>query len=199
MERGDGLRLAVISGVAFHTSPQVSLLPIGVGATTPRHWKGSMKMKRIVQGMSAIAGLGLIVVATSARAADEKVPLDQVPKPVMATAKSKYPGAEIKSAVKEVEDGKTTYELTLKDKGNSIDLVVKPDGTLVAIEKLIDAKALPKAVATAINAKYPGATIKKAEEITVGDVISYEVGLTTADKKSAGLTLDPKGKILEVE
>jgi uncharacterized membrane protein YkoI len=156
-------------------------------------------MKRIVQGISVIAGLGLIVVAASARAADEKVPLDQLPKPVTATAKSKYPSAVITAAVKEVEDGKTTYEVTLKDKGDSIDLVIKPDGTLVAIEKLIDAKDLPKPVAAAINAKYPGATIKKAEEVTEGDVISYEVGLTTADKKSVGLTLDPKGKILEVE
>jgi uncharacterized membrane protein YkoI len=154
---------------------------------------------RIVRGMGAIATLGLIVVATSARAADEKVPLDQVPKPVMATAKAMYPGAKITAAVKEVEDGKTTYEVTLKDKGDSIDLVIKPNGTLVVIEKLIDAKDLPKAVAATINAKYPGATIKKAEELTEGDVISYEVGLTTADKKSVGLTLDPKGKILEEE
>src|SRR5258708_7063544 len=99
-------------------------------------------MMRIVGGMGAIAALGLIVVATSARAADEKVPLDQVPKPVMATAKAMYPGAKITAAVKEVEDGKTTYEVTLKDKGDSIDLVIKPNGTLVVIERLIDAKDL---------------------------------------------------------
>jgi len=139
------------------------------------------------------------VVPEEATKGDEKVPLAQVPGPVMATAKSKYPGAKVIAAVKEGADGKTTYEVTLKDKADSIDLVIRPDGTLVAIEKLIDAKGLPKEVAGAINAKYPGATIKKAEEVTEGNVISYEVGLTTADKKSVGLTLDPNGKILEVE
>jgi uncharacterized membrane protein YkoI len=154
---------------------------------------------RIARGIGAIAALGLIVVATSARAGDEKVALDQVPKPVMDTAKTKYPGAQITAAVKEVEDGKTTYELTLKYKGDSIDLVIKPDGTLVAIEKLLDAKDLPKPVTAAINAKYPGASIKKAEELTQEGVVSYEVSITTADKKSVGLTLDPQGKILEVE
>jgi uncharacterized membrane protein YkoI len=122
-----------------------------------------------------------------------------VPKPVVNSVKAKFPGAELKAAVKEVEDGKTLYEVSIIYQGKSIDVVAKPDGAITAIEKLIDEKDLPKPVVTAITAKYPGAKVKKAEELTEDGKVSYEVSLTTAAKKSVSVTLDPKGKILEKE
>jgi len=149
--------------------------------------------------MGTAAGLVLITLATGLRADESKIPLDQVPKPVINAVKAKFPGAELKGAVKEVEDGKTLYEISVTYQGKSIDVVAKPDGAITAIEKLIDAKDLPKPVVAALKAKYPGATVKKAEELTEDGKVSYEVSLMTADKKNVGVTLDPKGKILETE
>jgi uncharacterized membrane protein YkoI len=154
---------------------------------------------RFASLMATAAGLVLITLAIGVRGDESKISFDQVPKPVVDAIKAKFPGARPKAAVKEVEDGKTLFEITIIYQGKSIDVVAKPDGTITAIEKLIDAKDLPKPVTATLNSKYPGATVKKAEELTEDGKVSYEVSLTTADKKTVGVTLDPQGKILETE
>jgi uncharacterized membrane protein YkoI len=151
--------------------------------------------KQVVRGVLAVlAGLFLL---TAARAGEEKIPLDKVPKAVLDAVKQKYPGAELVSAVKEEENGKVVYEVVVKDKGQKIEAEFQPDGTLVGVEKEIAAKDLPKAVADAIEAKFPNATIKRAEEATAGDKVTYEVILVTADNQRYLLELDSKGKITE--
>ncbi len=144
-------------------------------------------------------GFSLATWSTSARADEEKIALDQVPKPVMDAVKKKFPGAEIKQAEKEVEKDKTTYEIGLKHEGHNVDVSLKPDGTILEIEKEIAVKDLPAAVTKAINAKYAGAKIDKAEEIIEGDEVEYEVIVTTADKKMREIVLEPNGKIEEDE
>ena len=54
-------------------------------------------------------------------------------------------------------------------------------------------------VTEALEAKYPKATIKKAEEITKDDKVTFEVLIETADKKKLEVVLDAKGKIVEEE
>jgi uncharacterized membrane protein YkoI len=144
----------------------------------------------------ALAGLFLLA---AARADEEKIPLDKLPKAVLDAVKDKYPGAELLGAEKEDENGKTVYEVALKHKGQKLEATFKPDGTFVSVEKEIEAKDLPKAVADALEAKYPKATYKKVEEETEGDKVTYEVLLVTAEKKTVEVVLDPKGKILEEE
>ena len=93
------------------------------------------------------------------------MPLKDVPKAVLDSIKAKFPRAELTEATKETEDGKTTYEIALKDGGRAVELAATADGKITEIETTIDAKALPAQVTTALEAKYPIATIKKAEEI----------------------------------
>src|SRR3954451_15547806 len=95
---------------------------------------GSITMrKRIGTGALAVFGLSALVIA--ARADEEKVPLDKVPAKIMKAVKDKFPRAEIKQAEKEVEEGKTIYEIGLKDGGQNVDVSLKEDGTIVEIEK----------------------------------------------------------------
>lgn len=148
-------------------------------------------------GMAAV--LGLAGLAVAARAEDEKVPLDKVPAAVMKAVKDKFPGAAVKGAEKEVEDGKTTYEIASVHDGHKLDVSVKEDGTIAQVEKEIEAKDLPKAVAEAVKAKYPKGSIKKSEEITEGEKATYEVVVAVDGKKPFEVVLDPKGKILEDE
>src|SRR5207237_2545868 len=96
---------------------------------------------------------------------EEKVPIDKLPKTVVDAVKKRFPEAEIVSASKEVEDGKTLYELALKQKDAKMDVTLTAEGEIQEIEKEIASKDLPKAVADGLDAKYPKATIKKAEEI----------------------------------
>lgn len=155
-------------------------------------------MRKFIRGMMA----GLAVVALSlpaARAEEEKVPLDKLPKPVTAAVKAKFPDAELKSAEKEEADGKTIYEVSLKSKGSDYDVSLTPEGTIIEIEKVIAAKDLPAAVVKGLDQKYPKATIKLAEEITKDGKMNYEVVIETADKKKLEVVLDPAGKILKEE
>lgn len=156
-------------------------------------------MRRSIRSPSVV--LGLLVLAACAFAADEeKVPLDKLPKAVVDAVKAKFPDAKLVSAEKELEDGKPVYEVAIKDKDQNIEVTVTPEGKIILIEKEIAAKDLPKAVAEAMEKKYPKATIKKLEEIIKDDkVTSYEALIVTAEKKNLEVRFDPSGKFLEEE
>ena len=146
---------------------------------------------------------GLLALTSASRADEEKVPLADVPKAVLDAVKAKFPGAELTGAEKETEDGKTVFEIALKDKGCGVDVSVTPKGKIVEIERELAPADLPKPVAAAVEAKYPKATVKKAEETVEfegnEEEKSYEVVVVTAAKKTLELKVSPAGKILEEE
>src|SRR5262249_31782611 len=153
----------------------------------------------VVAGFLAILGL-----ASGARAQEARIELDQVPKAVMDAAKAKFPEAKIKGASKETEDGKTVFELEMTHDDRNKDVTFQEDGTLVLVETAIPEKEAPSAVLEAVKVKYPGAKIKLVESVKKGaevkeEVDYYEFHLTTSDKKSAEVEVDPKGKILKTE
>jgi uncharacterized membrane protein YkoI len=128
-----------------------------------------------------------------------KVPLEKVPKEVMDAVKKKFPDAKIVGAERRSRGDKTYFEVAIKNKEQNIEIILTPESKISAIEAEISAKDLPKEVTAVLDKKYPEAEIKKVEEITKDDKVSYEVKLATADKKSLEVTFDPKGKILEEE
>jgi uncharacterized membrane protein YkoI len=155
-------------------------------------------MRKFIRGLWAVT-VAMAFSVPAARAAEEKVPLDKLPKPVTAAVKAKFPDAELKGAEKEEADGKTIYEVSLKSKGSDYDVSLTPEGQIIEIEKTIAAKDLPAAVVKGLDQKYPKATIKLAEEISKDNKTNYEVIIETADKKKLEVVLDPTGKILKEE
>jgi len=155
-------------------------------------------MRKLVIG--TVGGALLAVVAlTGARADEEKVPLDKLPKAVTDAVKAKFEGAELVSASKEKEGGKELYEVAIKHKGHKIDVTLTAEGKVTSVEKQIEAKDFPKAVSEALDKKYPKATVKKAEEVTENDKVAYEALIVTADNKTIEVVLDPSGKIVKEE
>jgi hypothetical protein len=156
-------------------------------------------------GLSSLAAVVLLAVAAAVgRADEEKISLDKLPKEVLAAVKAKFPKGELKGAAKEVEDGKTLYEVMLEEKGHKIDATFTADGKIAGIEKQIEAKDLPKAVTEALKAKYAKATYKKVEEVTeykdgAEQPAVYEVLLVTADDKRVEVVLTAEGKIKKEE
>ena len=148
--------------------------------------------------------VGVFTVVTAARADEEKVALDKLPAAVSAAAKKRFPHAELTGASKEVEDGKTMYEVSLKDGGHHVDATFTADGHLAEIEKTITQKELPKKVAAGLAAKYPGAKYQTIEEvIQVKDGTEtlgyYEVLLATADNKKVEVEIGTDGVIKKTE
>ncbi len=150
----------------------------------------------------ALAFLALTVAV--ARADESKVSLADVPKGGLEAVKAMFPAAEISGAAKETEDGKTFFEVTLKQKGRTIDVTVSLDGKIELVEKEIASADLPKAVSQSLEAKYPKATYKIVEEVSnVKDGKStldfYEALLVTADKQKLEVQIAPDGKIKKEE
>jgi hypothetical protein len=146
---------------------------------------------------------GLFAFISVVGAGEEKVPLKDVPKAVLDAVKAKFPMAELTEAVKETEEGKTIFEIALKDKGRKLDVSATAEGKITEIEQEIAAKDLPGAVSSALVAKYPKATIQKAERITQIDGAkeskNYEVVLVTEGKKTLEVKVSPDGKIFKEE
>jgi hypothetical protein len=117
----------------------------------------------------------MLVAAQVARADEEKIALDKLPKAVTDSIQAKYADAKLVGAEKETKGDKTLYEVVIKHKDRNIELLLTPEGKIVEIEQAIAAKDLPRAVAQAIEKKYPKATIKAVEETTRDDKVSYGV------------------------
>ena len=131
--------------------------------------------------------------AKPATAAED--PAAKLPKPILDAFKKAYPTAVIKGASKETEAGKVQWEVESTDHGLARDLVYNPDGSVVSIEEEVPAANLPPAVTAALKAKYPKATIKKAEKLMAGKTLTYELGIEGAGAvKSAEFT--PEGKLV---
>jgi len=144
--------------------------------------------------------LGVFVLAGLTLAGSEKIAPDKLPKAVVDALKSKYPGAEIRGASKEIEDGKTSYEVYTKFKGKGLDVTFSPAGVVEIVEKEIDAKELPAVVRAAVDKKYPQVTFTKVEEISKAKdgkmvVNVFEILFTTTAKKTVEMTIAPDGKV----
>ena len=126
--------------------------------------------------------------ATKPAAPAKKVVL---PPAVESAFKAAYPTATITQVSKEKEGGQDTYEVESVDKGVRRDVEYKPDGTLIDVEEEIAASDLPQAVASAITARYPKATLVKREKVTKGSTVTYEVQLKNGPKE---VELTPDGK-----
>jgi hypothetical protein len=169
-------------------------------STFMQHSFWSITMKHF---LSLVTLLSLGAFATL-RADEDKVPLDKLPKPIVEALKKKFPKAELIEASKETEDGKTEYEVTIKDDGKKIDVTLNAEGTILGMEKEMAAKDLPKAVTETLESKYAKATYKTVEAvIKIKDgketLEHYEVLLITADKKKVEVVVTVDGKITKTE
>ena len=154
-----------------------------------------MKMIRLILQL----GLAVALVSLpwfSATAQEVKVSRKQVPHAVLAAFKSTYPQATIRGFSREKENGKVYYEVESVEGQTTRDVLYNPDGTVAEIEESIPAGDLPAGAPEALQAKYPGAVITKAEKIIRGDVTEYEAHATKG-KKRVSMEFDANGTPLK--
>src|SRR5690348_5135433 len=121
-------------------------------------------MRRVGLGLVVAAVLSAAGLVAVVRADEQEVPLDKLPAAATDAVKKRFPGAELTAAVKDTKKGETIYTITLKHKGSQYDATVAGTGQLKQIEKEIPIKDLPAAVTDAVEAKFPKASIRRAEE-----------------------------------
>ncbi len=147
----------------------------------------------------AIAGAIAIPHAT---AGEERVAIKDLPAAVTGAVTARFTGARLSEAVKETENGRLTYEVSIRHEGREHDVALLADGKILEIESEISEKALPAAVAQALAAAHPGARIREISELT--DVekgestpSTYEVLIKEKGGKVSEVSFSRDGRVVE--
>ncbi len=152
--------------------------------------------------MLCLVGLAALVVLVLFLRRDDGLALADVPEPVLAAVRKKYPKADIVEARKEGEGADLQYILTLHQEDNGYEVTLSPAGEILEIAVDIEPEDLPRAVKEAIQKRYPKATIEDAAEVTDQvdeDRLSFYVEIRTAKGRTVEMMFDPKGEILKDE
>jgi len=131
-----------------------------------------MKLHRHKLPASCI--FAILASATSAFAEEQEISCDAVPGAVRAAFEKAFPKATIKECAKEVEKGKTAYEISSTEGETHRDVLFHADGRLIVIEEAIPIDSAPDTVQRAVRKMYPGAEIRLAEKITRDGAVLYE-------------------------
>jgi hypothetical protein len=149
-----------------------------------------MKLYRHTLATSGI--LAILATATSALAEEQEISCDAVPKPVRAAFEKAFPKATIKECAKEVEKGKTAYEISSTEGGTRRDVLFYADGRLIVIEEAVPVESTPDPVQQAVRKMYPGGEIALAEKITRDGAVLYEFRVKHRGKH-VEIVFDPSG------
>jgi hypothetical protein len=131
-----------------------------------------------------VAVMVLLCAALAAAGSEKKIQKSDLPAAVQQAADEQTKGAEIKGYSKEVEHGKTYYEVETLVGGHTRDLEFDSTGKLVVVEEEIALDKLPAAARAAIEKAASGGKLNKVEAVTKGSVVTYEASITRVGKKS---------------
>lgn len=151
---------------------------------------------RISLSRMTLIAISLLLTGLTVSAQESKIREQEVPQAVIAAFKSAYPNATVRGYAKEKENGKLFYEIESKDGATMRDILYQPDGTVAEIEETVAVADLPAAAQQFIQSKYPRAVVGKAEKVTHGDKVEYEVSAKRG-KQRISLVFDSDGKTLK--
>lgn len=126
---------------------------------------------------------------------EKRIKQKELPAAVQSAFIKSYPRAKIRGVSKEVEKGKTYYEIESIDGTMRRDLLYTPEGEAYEVEETIAATDLPRSVRNALGKQFKVYTIAKAEKSVHGTDIHYEVVLRS-DQRTYEVSVEPAGKIV---
>ena len=133
---------------------------------------------------SSLFVLLTLIFALSIGAQEKTINKNQVPAAVLDSFAKAYPKATAKRYAKEIENGKTYYEIESKEGTISRDLLFEPDGKIAEIEESVPYDSLPSAIKDTVSAKYGKSAFVSAEKIThPGKPLTYGLVLKVKSKK----------------
>ena len=148
-------------------------------------------MIRSLMGAFAIA----LLVSGAAQAKETKVTMSSLPAPVRETAMQQTKGDTILDIVREVEAGKTMYELETMRHGGTRDILIGADGTLLVVEEQVALKDLPAAVRTTVEKSAAQGKISRVEAVRQRGVLSYYEAQIKKGKKVSEIKVGPDGAL----
>jgi len=128
---------------------------------------------------------------------EQIVSCDDLPDAVRTAFKGAHPQATIRECAKEVEAGKTAYEISSTEGKTRRDILFREDGAIVVVEEAITLADLPKPVQQLVSDALADHEIELVEKLMRDDTVSYEI-----QSKHAGVSLeivvDSTGKVLKI-
>jgi uncharacterized membrane protein YkoI len=141
----------------------------------------------------------LLVVNTRAQDSEIAVKMKDLPQAVQKTVREQSQGATIRGFAKEMKDGQTFYEVELRVKGHSKDVLMDPSGAVVEVEEEIALASLPPVVKTAIEKHAGRGKILLVESITKNaSVEAYEAQIKSG-RKISEVKLSSDGQLISIE
>jgi len=134
-----------------------------------------------------IGGVGVVA---GVQAQESKIQKKDLPAAVQKAMESEVQGSTVKGFAKEIEDGKTFYEVETTKNGHTRDLLFDPSGSLVEVEEEVALDSLPAAVKSALSGQ---GKLLKVESVTKGTTTVYEGHIEKGGKKSE-VKVTPDGK-----
>lgn len=119
-----------------------------------------------------------------ADAQDASAKLKSLPPSVQKAVAAETRGATIKGVDKEVEDGKTVYEVETVVSGRTRDLMFAADGTVLSVEEQSSLDAISAAARAAVEKQAVGGRVSTVEVVTRGTAVSYEAVVVKGGKKT---------------
>jgi uncharacterized membrane protein YkoI len=132
----------------------------------------------------------LLLLGATLGAADKKITAKDLPPAVAKAVQEETKGATIKGYAREVENGKTMYEVETTVNGHTRDLLFDATGKLVTTEEQVELNSVPAPVRAAFEAK---GNVLLVETVTTGGKVTYEAQVEKNGKKSE-VVVDAAGK-----
>jgi uncharacterized membrane protein YkoI len=145
--------------------------------------------------------LGIFVLAigfANVLASEKAVTMKDLPAAVRRTVQEQSQGATIRGLSKEVEGGKTTYEVEMKVNGRGKDVTMDASGAVIEVEEEVALESIPNAAQAAIKKAAGSGQITKVEKVSGGKETAYEAGLRKNGKRSE-VRVSEDGRLLPAD
>ena len=161
-----------------------------------------MRMPNTRFSVACLLGAGLLSMG-AARAQEKenakKLSVKWLPAAVRKTAEEQSKGALIRGVSKEVDAGKTVYEVEMKVDGHTKDIIIAADGTLMIAEEEMALASLPEAVKAAIEKHAGKGRILLVEAVTQGGALAYYEAQVQTGRKRSEIKVGPDGSSIAEE
>ena len=154
--------------------------------------KRTQRLVQLVVLATLVLGL-----SASALAQEQRIIRKDVPAAVLAVFAQAYPKATIKGYRKEMDKGQTVYEIESVEGKTRRDVTYSADGKLISVEETVNTNELPPGVKAALDKKFPGGKILRAEKVTKRTVVGYEFQIEHKGKTTE-IVFDPTGNELKM-
>lgn len=139
--------------------------------------------------------IGTALFLAAALGAATKMKVENLPAAVQATVKEQTKNGTLVGVSKEVEGGKTMYELETKVNGKGRDLMLDGNGKVVTVEEEVALDTIPALAQSAIKKKVGTGKLKLVEVLTKGSDVSYEAAYVGKNGKSAEFGVNADGSV----